>query len=290
MSFGSFGRHGTKSLRIKVALALVLLIAALLPIRAESAPLTSPFEAMVGQATALAAPVTGAARRFLGGVTPHHDIALTMIINFYSRLASGDVRRVWLFSPDHFRQTRKMAAVGDRDWAAAGRILRADGEACEKLASLKIAEANGPLFGKEHGVTLHIPFIARYFPNATVVPVVINSSIPDIGLAILQKAILELLDDGDVIILSMDLSHYKTPEEMAAEDEKTLDVLTNLRFAETPFIDVDTRGGAALVLRLLKALGAGKGRVVDHMDSSDVLGRRIESGTSYATILYEREK
>ena len=290
MNSANCGRNGTKNLRIKAPFALILLIAILLPKGAESALPTSPIEAKIERAAALPPSQERGGRAWLGGITPHHDIALDMIVQFYGLLASDEVRRVWLFSPDHFQQTRKMAAVGDGDWATAGKILKADREACERIGALKMAEANRALFVKEHGVTLHIPLIARYFPNATVVPIVLNRHIPDTGLAILEKVIGELLGDGDLIILSMDLSHYKTPEEMAAEDEKTLEVLKNLRFTDTPSIDVDTRRGAALVLRLLKARGAVRGEVIAHMDSSDILGRRIESGTSYGAILYGREE
>jgi hypothetical protein len=38
---------------------------------------------------------------------------------------------------------------------------------------------------------------------------------------------------------------------------------------------------------LFKKLGVGQGRVLEHADSSDILGRRIESGTSYATVVFE---
>jgi predicted class III extradiol MEMO1 family dioxygenase len=84
----------------------------------------------------------------------------------------------------------------------------------------------------------------------------------------------------------MDLSHYKTPEAMAAEDRKTLDVLAELRPGETKGIDADARRAAALVLMIFREFGIEKGTVLERTDSSSILGRRVESGTSYATILY----
>jgi hypothetical protein len=84
----------------------------------------------------------------------------------------------------------------------------------------------------------------------------------------------------------MDLSHYKTPEAMASEDVKTLDVLENLRFARTNDIDTDARRAASLALRLFIDLGAERGMILERTDSSSALGRRIESGTSYATVVY----
>lgn len=222
----------------------------------------------------------------IGGIVPHHDLALGMIERFYERLESPLVRRVWLFSPDHFRRARTFAALCPDDWQTPERILGADREACETLRSLSVAGADGALFRREHGITIHIPFIARHFPNASVVPLVIGGRTPDLALVILRNAVRDLIRDGDAIILSMDLSHYKTPEAMAAEDRKTLDVLANLRQAGTKTIDVDARRAAALLLMLFREFGIEKGTVLEHADSSSVLGRRVESGTSYATILY----
>jgi hypothetical protein len=84
----------------------------------------------------------------------------------------------------------------------------------------------------------------------------------------------------------MDLSHYKTPEAMAAEDERTLEVLRNIQPMRTGGLDVDARRAASLVLRLFKEMGAERGIVLEHTDSSALLGRRIESGTSYVTMIY----
>ena len=269
-----------------------VLLASVLLIRAEAdAALRSPFERQVERAVEAysgANPVPEASEniRYLGGITPHHYIALAMIVRFYERIASPSVKRVWLFSPDHFRKARKFAAYCDSDWATAAITLAPDKGALENLAELKIAEANADLFKGEHGITLHIPLAARYFPNATVVPMVLNAKITDMGLLILRKKILSLIRDGDIIILSMDLSHYKSPEGLAAEDAKTLDALENLRYADTHALDVDARRAASLVLRLFKDLGATRGEVLEHSDSSNILGRRIDSGTSYATVVY----
>jgi AmmeMemoRadiSam system protein B len=226
--------------------------------------------------------------RALGGIAPHHDLALAMIVRFYERVSNPDVKRVWLFAPDHFRRARKLAAVCDADWKLDTGTLESDKGACAALDSLTFAESDAPMFGGEHGITIHIPLIARYFPNARVVPVVLGRNIPDIGLIILRKKIMELIGPDDVIILSMDLSHYKTPEAMALEDERTLEVLREMKPLETTKLDVDARRAAALVLYLFRDMGASIGEVLERSDSSEALGRRVESGTSYATVTYSK--
>jgi AmmeMemoRadiSam system protein B len=260
----------------------------------DAAELVSPFEAEVERAVVsfLASrdlKETGDSRenvRFLGGVVPHHNIALAMIVRFYERISNPEVKRVWLFSPDHFRRARKLAAVCDADWKLNTGMLEHDRDACAAVGSLRFAEGDAPLFGGEHGVTIHIPLIAKYFPNARVVPVVLSRNIPDMALVILRKKILNLAGPNDVILLSMDLSHYKTPEAMALEDERTLSALRGIEPFETPTLDIDARRAAALVLSLFRDMGASTGVVLERTDSSEVLGRKVESGTSYATVTY----
>ena len=230
------------------------------------------------------------ATRVLGGITPHHGIALEMIVRFYERISSEKILRVWLLSPDHFERAGNYASVCGDDWRTADRTLEADAAAKSGLSGMSVVEINPRLFAEEHGITIHIPLVAKYFPNATVVPMVLKSNTPDVVLLMLKKYILDAMGESDVIILSMDLSHYKTPEEMAAEDERSLEVLTNIEPMRTDRLDVDAKRAASLVLRLFRERGAERGVVMERMDSSDIVGYRLEpeSGTSYATIVYKK--
>ncbi|MGI6782844.1 MAG: AmmeMemoRadiSam system protein B [Aminivibrio sp.] len=223
-----------------------------------------------------------------GGIVPHHDIAADMIEEFYRRAGSEEASRVWIFSPDHFRRAKTFAPFCPDDWQTPLRTMKADGDASRILAKLSVSGPDGALFQKEHGITVHIPYIAEHFPNATVMPMTVSSNTPDLALLELKKAILKAAGEGDVFILSMDLSHYKTPEAMAGEDEKTLPVLTGLSHGRTGEIDVDARRAAALLLMIMKDLGVKEGTVIRRSDTSEILGRRVESGTSYGTIVYER--
>ncbi|MDR1966492.1 MAG: AmmeMemoRadiSam system protein B [Synergistaceae bacterium] len=292
----------------KVAcLVCYVLIAAFVSVRADSAfaaaiapgrSLRSPYEGMVLRAISDTGSfdVSPGRASILGGIVPHHDLALGMIVRFYRQLANntpdGGVRRVWLFAPDHFRQARRWVAVCPSDWEfrhLAPRAILADKAAVSSLEESRIVEANSELFASEHGITLHIPLVAHFFPDATVVPVVFRPDAPDMALLMFRNRVLRLAKDGDLVILSMDLSHYKPPETMALEDERTLGTLLGIRPSAVAAIDVDARRAAAFVLMLFRDMGASRGELLEHTDSSALLGRRVEFGTSYATIVYRRE-
>jgi AmmeMemoRadiSam system protein B len=112
---------------------------------------------------------------------------------------------------------------------------------------------------------------------------------PDIALLMLRRKLQAMSGEGDLVILSMDFSHYKPPEAMAAEDARSLAALLRMRVPALSRADVDARRAAALVTLLLKDRGARRGELLERSDSSAILGRRVGSGTSYATILYRSE-
>lgn len=281
---------GKKKQRARFFFALCFLLFGLAAARA--APLSSPFDRPDVRAALAALPDVPAsadiAGPVMGGITPHHDLAYDLIFRFYRELARHNpgVRRVFLLSPDHFRRSARRGAVCSADWRTSAGFLRADAEAVAALEKTGVLEAREDLFAREHGITIHIPLIAHFFPNATVVPMVVRADAPDLDLWVLREALSRLSREGDLFILSMDLSHYKTPEAMAAEDEKTLDVLLRLRPRATAGIDVDAKRAAFLLLSVLRERGATRGTLLERTDSSALLGHRVESGTSYATILY----
>jgi AmmeMemoRadiSam system protein B len=260
--------------------------------------LSSPYDGVVRRALALqpslylpAEDGSSLKGAVLGGVAPHHDLALDMIVEFYREIkgssgAKRDVRRVWLFAPDHFRRAKRWAAVCPSDWTLSEGSISADRGVVRALGGMSIVETDSALFSREHGVTLHIPLIARFFPRASVVPIVLRPDIPDVALLMLRGKIRELMDDGDIIILSMDLSHYKTPEAAEIEDGRALEVLLAMRPLAASSIDADARRAASLVLTLLRDRGARRGELIKRSDSSSILGRRVESGTGYATVIY----
>ncbi|MDR3204407.1 MAG: AmmeMemoRadiSam system protein B [Deltaproteobacteria bacterium] len=229
---------------------------------------------------------------FVGGLSPHHDLALPMIVRFFQTLSANskdNIKRVWLLAPDHFGQVRGLAQVCPAPWRLSHRRVEADSEAVKVLKESQLAESEAKIFSREHGVTLHIPLIGHFFPKSTVVPILLNQKIPNLGILAIKNKIRELFSTQDLLILSMDLSHYKNPQSLALEDQKTLKVLTELNFGQTGKLDVDARHAANLTLRLFKDLGATKTQVLERRDCSYFLERRVESGVSYATVVYEKE-
>ena len=239
------------------------------------------------------------ASRIVGGIAPHHDVAGAMILRFYATLkASGlSPKRVVLIAPDHYRAGRSAVTVCGADWETRAGKLPADEGMVGAVVRSGAATRDDRIFVREHGVTTHLPLIRATFPETVVIPLAIRSSASDLQLLALRKVLLPFLRDGGLVILSMDLSHGKTPERAALEDERTLPTLLRGDVSSLKGLDVDSPRGAALFLALVRELGdqlrplrspSAASVVLDHTDSGAILNRLDEPCTSYATMLFAK--
>ena len=97
----------------------------------------------------------------VGGIVPHHDVAGAMILRFYATLkASGlSPKRVVLIAPDHYRAGRGSVTVCGADWETSSGTLRADAAAVDAIVRSGAASRDDRIFGREHGVSTHLPLI-----------------------------------------------------------------------------------------------------------------------------------
>jgi AmmeMemoRadiSam system protein B len=225
-----------------------------------------------------------------GGIVPHHDLAGAMMLRFYDALAEAvpAPERIILIAPDHYRAGRSPVSTCGADWLTEFGLLSADQEGVAALTGAGLGERQDRLFRSEHSITNHLPLLRRTFPGATVLPLVVRKGLSDLHLLALRKALLPLVKRGGLILLSMDLSHGKTPAGAAAEDARTLPVLRELRTPALRGLDLDCPRGAALLFALLRDLGATQARLLDHTDSCLLLNDGRSPCTSYATLLYLR--
>jgi AmmeMemoRadiSam system protein B len=231
--------------------------------------------------------VTG---RIVGGIAPHHDVAGAMILRFYATLKAPGLspKRVVLIAPDHYRAGRSAVTVCGADWETRAGKLPADEGMVGAVVRSGAATRDDRIFVREHGVTTHLPLLREAFPDATVLPVVVRTSASDMQLLVLRKLLAPFLRDCGLVILSMDLSHYKSPADAARDDARTLPVLARMDATSLRGLDIDTPRGAALFLALVRDLGSLRGVVLDHSDSGAIRGLPDAPCTSYATMLFSR--
>ncbi|MCL1941414.1 MAG: AmmeMemoRadiSam system protein B [Synergistaceae bacterium] len=222
------------------------------------------------------------------GIAPHHGLASETIARFYDNLsASGEIGRVILIGPDHFKAGRRPVTLCPIPWRAGNTILETDAGAIEALAREGGAAAEILPFRLEHSIGLHIVFIGRYFPNAKVAALMVKNNATTGELSKLVPALSGLLaEKGTILILSMDLSHEKLPAEAEREDDKSLERILSFSTENLRDLDIDARAATWLFLEALKHRGIKDGLILERTNSGEIISRPDLPCTSYATALF----
>ena len=286
----SLGIGGNRFLRCSLLLmgCAVLLALCIGPLAAQQ-PIpslyTDParFEAALANARANPLPCA------TGAIVPHHLLAIDVIAKVFRALASNPYRTIIILTPDHFFASPARAATTTRDFESPFGRVRTASELSEGLIEEGLVADAPTLFRREHGIHAVLPFIAKLFPNARVLPLALSIGMDDLGVAALTERLAPLLTDDVLVLLSSDFSHYLPLEQAAARDQETLNLLAagdthGLGRLVQPD-HVDSRAGLLVQHRLLAASGA-QLVVLQNKNSQQCFEERLLSTTSYVGAVY----
>ncbi len=223
-------------------------------------------------------------------VVPHHWLAGHLILSSLRDLrAGGEYDRVILIGPDHVNAAGGSAATSALPWETPFGLLPADTESVSRLAASGAARVEPDTLSHEHSVAGIVPAIAYYLPDAEIVPLALRSDL-DIGqVHALARALAPLLDDGAIVVASVDFSHYLSAAEARARDAETLaameagDSRAILSFGDE---HLDSPPTIALVTELIRIVGDGEFQMRENTNSGELTGFFRPPVTSYVTGYY----
>lgn len=157
---------------------------------------------------ALTACTSAETKEIKGAIIPHHLFVENYIDEFYAEIQNPDIKRVILLSPNHFNFGFHYIQTNDQN---------------TDYALLAIEPLH---FEKEHGITIHRPFINKYFPNAGIVPIITKVGTPEKLLDSLAAELSKDLTDT-LIIASVDFTHYTEESFAWQNDQNTIKYLEN---------------------------------------------------------------
>lgn len=218
----------------------------------------------------------------IGALSPHHDVAGIIIDRLYQRIQdlNHNPKRIIIIGPDHFHRARKNIVIGASDWEGISGDVYG--------ASLVRMTRQDNVALNDHCVKEHIPRVKRFFNGALFLSVIVRKSATDMQILYACRALEKLIkQEGGIIILSMDLSHYKPKVESDAEDDKSLDAFCNFRLSELNHADIDCPRGAKLFLMLMKNLGLTRVQLLERSNSNDYfVNFQSNRTTGHATVLF----
>jgi AmmeMemoRadiSam system protein B len=234
---------------------------------------------------------TPVSERPIGGTVSHHLLAAEEIDRWFRTLAdSGNIDTFIIISPSHWVSSGGTLKVSDLPWDGGIDLVDCDTDAVEFLLGAAELSREPDAFHKEHGIDVLIPYIAAYFPESLVVPILQREeTLNTAGLRELADAIIKLTNANPekryFLIISTDFSHHADPDLTALRDSRTKASLPQLSSDKLPGLYSDNRGGL-LVLSEYLGNSVRKYQLIGHTNSYRISGRDKDDITSYFFTLY----
>lgn len=184
------------------------------------------------------------------------------------REKAGKIQRVVLLGPSHHMLFKGIASVAVSSFLTPLGAMTVDGEAIAEAVSLGFVHVSDAAHAPEHCLEVHLPFVQRLFPKASIVPLLTGDGDGTSA----RKALIQLWGgDETLIVISSDLSHYHTYTQA-----QNLDLATAQKIQK---LGVDSIGsneacGATAINGLLSA-ATNRGlacRLLDLRNSGDTSG------------------
>jgi len=223
----------------------------------------------------------------LGVILPHHMIAAYELAKFYNGLSKvADPQTIYIIGPNHYETGSADIQTCDNciyktSLNGLDSDLQVNSEIAQELVKEKIAEIYDKSFEKEHSIFSHAAYVKKYFPNAKIVPIILQWKIPKEEVLKLSSWLDKNLSDNDLVIASVDFSHYQTKEVSDFHDQSSFASISNFDFNNIYDLEIDSPSSIYLLLDLMKKKGYEKAERFAHTNLQDFMEEKQARTTSH---------
>lgn len=141
-------------------------------------------------------------------IVPHHDLVADKRRETFEKLAPRTQnRRIILLAPNHYDSGVANIQTRSQTFTTQNGEIKVDNNLFKLVTENGVKETNAT-FEAEHGIKALLPDIAKYYPNSSIVPLVINKKANQDELT----TVLDMLNKNCkdcLLIVSADFSHYQ---------------------------------------------------------------------------------
>ncbi|MBQ3670036.1 MAG: AmmeMemoRadiSam system protein B [Treponema sp.] len=227
------------------------------------------------------------------GTVSHHLLAGTVIDAWFKRLSQTNpaIDTFFVISPSHYGLSTQTWSLADCTWDCGEEGIVKTNSTVEKALSQKLGVSyDNQVFPCEHGVNSLIPYIAHYYPNATVCVVALFGE-PPLNQANAQKLsdVLSPYFDAkgkshNFLLISTDFAHHGDYEGTVFKDTRTRRFFENPSDSTWIFCGCDNRPGIYALSRFLTERS--RSAVLYHTNSYELSNEDENDITSYFFSLF----
>lgn len=221
-------------------------------------------------------------------ITSHHlPTAEDFIDSVYGQLKQSipDAGRFVVVGPDHFERCKSLMTTSKKDLLTQLGPIKNDSGLTQMLMAAG-AGMEDSCYVQEHSVAVQAVFIKKYFPDATVSPLLFSSAA---DMESVKKVAKQLAEISDVIVVcSTDFSHYESLQTANRTDRISERQLRGEEKGDLRLEQVDSPAAIKFVTEFTKARKA-KLEVLQHANSFEFTGS-VDNTTGYFNAIYTLAK
>lgn len=217
----------------------------------------------------------------------HHLLASRLIAQALLPGIASRPSVVVLISPDHFSRGAAPISSVIAVWPTPFGDIRPARSEIERFASERVVNLEEQPFFHEHGITNITMFIARAFPDARLLPIIVKSTASDRSIEALAEQ-LTALTRSVLIVGSFDFTHDSTEEQALRNDALSLEILSRGDLERSRDITVDSNAGIRLMMSVARLQNLSF-RLLERSSSAVVLrDTKRTDVTSYITGVWSK--
>ena len=169
--------------------------------------------------------------RVYSAILPHYTLVGEKLDSYWHELSvrsNPDV--IVIVSPAHWDQGGELIQTMNGVWDTPFGEVKSSASNVNKLIGSGVAEENFSSFEFEHGISVHTPYLAHYFSDIPIVPILATSYSATKDALQLNDVLSSSLDGEVLYVSSIDFSHYLSKSESDQFDEETRGFIRNREY------------------------------------------------------------
>ncbi len=160
-------------------------------------------------------------------VLPHHTVLGSTLDRYWAELAqSAQPDVIVIVSPAHGEQGVSLLQTTSVSWETPFGVVPVDLVMKNFFTKNMLMTEEPASFDREHGIGIHMPYIAHYFPDLPIIPVIAKSGA---GRTLAEEFVdvLAQAPKNVLLVVSTDFAHYLPRAESLIHDEETWQAMQN---------------------------------------------------------------
>ncbi len=221
------------------------------------------------------------------GTVSHHLLVAPLIDIWFKELKKQniDIKNFFILSPKHTELGNGNICLSSLDWELSNKnMVKTNKNYIKKILEKLDIKEDQYAFHKEHGISALLPFINHYYPDAKVIPIIMDEFNKQIGICKkLSEVISELMlkDENSFLLISVDFSHKADLVKTKKRDIITQNVLDSLNPDRVNEIYSDNNVSLFTLFFTCNDLGLNNNHIFCNIDSQSYTGKKLTDITSY---------